>query len=88
MSPLQVVFAPERERFELLRDGEVLGYADVDIKGKVVTVPYVEIRPDLQGQGLGAILVRRMVDELRSSGKEVVPICGFAARVIRQMGSR
>lgn len=80
---LEVVHVPERKRYELRRGGETLGFADALPEGERVVIPYVEVRPELQGQGYGAILVRRVLDELRAAGKEVVPLCGFAASVMR-----
>ena len=55
---LQVRNAEERGRYELVRDGEVVGIADYRIEGDEVVFPHTEIRSDLRGQGLGEVLVR------------------------------
>ena len=46
--------------------------------------PHTEISPDLRGRGLGAVLVREALDDLRGSDKTVVPACWFVAEFIEQ----
>ena len=41
--------ATERSRYEIERDGEVVGFADYRLAGDVVVMPHVEVRRDLRG---------------------------------------
>jgi predicted GNAT family acetyltransferase len=72
----------ERSRYELLIDGELVGIADYHERGNTVIVPHTEIERSRRGQGLGAVLVRHVLDDLRGSGRSVVPACWYVARFI------
>jgi len=69
-------------RYELLDGDEVVGIGDYRIEGDVVVLPHTEVSPSRRGQGLGAVLVRGMLDDLDRSGRKVVPACWFVAEFI------
>lgn len=73
----QVNDAPERQRFEILRDGEVLGHAAYQKTDQMIIFTHTEIDPSYEGQGLGSQLVRSALDQVRDSGLKVLPICPF-----------
>jgi len=72
----------ERSRYELLIDGQLLGIADFHERGNTVIIPHTEIERTRRGHGLGAILVRHMLDDLRHAGRTVVPSCWYVAQFI------
>ena len=72
----------ERSRFELTVDGELAGVADYRLRGDTLVVPHTEIDHRRRGQGLGAVLVRGMLDDVRESGRTVVPYCWYVAQFI------
>ena len=74
-----------RSVFELIVEDEVVGYAPYrsDDDG-VVVVPDVEIDGARRGQGLGAVLADGLLADIRSSGEQVVPTCGWLAGHIRE----
>jgi uncharacterized protein len=65
------------DRYELLVDGRLVGIADFQVDGSVVEVPHAEIEPRLRGQGLGAILVKGVLDDVRDAGRTVIPSCSY-----------
>ncbi len=69
----------DRGRYELLVDGEVVGFADYHLNGAEVTFPHTVIDSGLRGRGLGEILVRGALDDVRQAGRRVVPRCWFVA---------
>jgi predicted GNAT family acetyltransferase len=75
---------PERSRYELFIDGEVVGIADYSLEGDVAVFPHTEIEARLRGQGLGAVLVRGALDDARARGFTVVPQCWYVAQFIEQ----
>jgi hypothetical protein len=79
---LQVVNNPERSRYELLADGELAGVADYSVRGDRVVMPHTEIDARRRGQGLGAVLVRAALEDLRASGHTVEPSCWYVAQFI------
>lgn len=75
----------ERQVFELVLADEVVGYAPYEQESDgVIVVPYVEIVPERRGQGLGAVLADGLLAEIRSSGQQVVPTCGWLASYVRE----
>lgn len=71
-------------RYELVEDGKIVGIADFTLRGEAVVMPHTEITPARQGQGLGAILVRGALDDIRSSGRTVVPACWYVRQFIQE----
>jgi uncharacterized protein len=79
----EVRHAPERSRYELVVDGELVGVADYRPgPGGVVTFPHTVIAGHRRGQGLGAVLVRGALDAERAAGHTVVPTCWYVAQFI------
>jgi predicted GNAT family acetyltransferase len=72
----------ERSRYELVVDGQLAGVADFHVIGDRVVLPHTEVDPARRGQGLGAILVRGALDDVRSTGQVVVPQCWYVAQFI------
>jgi len=69
-------------RYEILVDGQLAGIADYVVRGDVVVLPHTEIDPSRRGTGLGAVLVRHALDDLRATGRTVVPSCWYVAQFI------
>lgn len=74
----------EAARYELVLDDRVIGVADYHVRGDVVVLPHTEIVRPLQGNGLGAILVQGALDDIRASGRKVVPQCWYVAQHMRE----
>jgi predicted GNAT family acetyltransferase len=74
----------ERSRYELVIDDQVVGVADYVVRGDKVVMPHTEIAGARRGQGLGAVLVAGALDDVRRSGRTVVPSCWYVAEFIDQ----
>jgi len=74
----------DRGRYELFVDGEMVGIADFTISanGQVATFPHTVIAPARRGTGLGDILVRGALDDVKDRVTTVVPACWFVAEFI------
>lgn len=68
---------PEKSAYVVEIDGKVVGRADYRLRGSVYRFVHTEIDPDRGGEGLGTRLVRTALDDVRSKGGSVVPICPF-----------
>ena len=66
-------------RFELDFDGGQ-GFVTYRRAGDVVTLLHADVRPALVGRGHGSRLVRATLEQLRSEGARVVPVCSFVVR--------
>ncbi len=77
-----VVDNPSASRYEVLVDGEVVGFADYVELGDRVELPHTVIDRSMRGRGLAAVLVQRVLDELRAQDRQVVPSCWYIAQFI------
>ena len=75
---------PDRCRYELVVDGEIVSIADYDLHGDTVVVPHVETAPAHRGQGNADRLMAGVLTNLRATDRTIVPLCPFAADYIRQ----
>ena len=72
----------QASRYELWDDDTLIGIADYSASGDTVVFPHTEISRERRGHGLGAVLVRAALDEVRSQGKRIVPRCWYVADFI------
>ena len=68
---------PPRQRYEAWLDGRVAGFVAYETAGGLVMLTHTEVDPAFEGRGVGSALVRAVLDEIRESGREVVPLCPF-----------
>lgn len=69
---------PEQHRYEALVDGEVVGSAFYSLTDEVITFIHTEIDPAFEGQGVGSVLARQALDDVRADGtRRVRPNCPF-----------
>ena len=48
--------AASRQRYEAVRDGEVLGFAAYQKTDELIVFTHTEVDPALEGQGIGGVL--------------------------------
>jgi predicted GNAT family acetyltransferase len=75
---------PQRSRYELLVDSRLAGVAEYRPVGDVLVFPHTEIAPAMQGRGLGDELVRAALDDVRRTGRKVLPRCWFVSHFLRE----
>ena len=68
----------EANRFELHRDGELVGYATYRFDGTAIVVPHVETVARHRGNGYGARLMDGILALIAEDGRRIVPLCSFA----------
>ena len=71
-------------RYELVRGGEVLGFLLYRIEPDGVVLVHTDVDPAYEGQGLGSVLVKGALDDLRERGVRAVPLCPFVRAYIRR----
>jgi hypothetical protein len=71
-----------RSRYELVEDGAVIGIADYTVEGTTVVLPHTVIDAKRRGEGLGAVLVQGALDDVRPTGRTVVPTCWYVSQFI------
>lgn len=93
MADITVVDHAQLSRFEARTPaGEVVGvidyrparYAGEDSSPGDLELVHTEVAPDDEGQGIGTELVREVLDQVRASGRGVLPLCTFVSAFIRR----
>jgi predicted GNAT family acetyltransferase len=70
----------DRMRYEVrTADGEVAGYATYARRGGTVVINHTVIADGHAGKGYGSTLARGTLEDLRTRGLAVVPVCEFFA---------
>jgi predicted GNAT family acetyltransferase len=73
---------PEGSRYEYVLDGAVVGIADYRMCAGQVVLHHTVTVPERRGQGIAGHLVAGVLDDVRSTGRHVVPTCWFVAKFI------
>ena len=73
---------PEKSRYELIVDGNVVGLADYHRNGGTTVFPHTEVDPEYRRKGYAAMLVRTALDDERAAHRTVVPACAYVAHFI------
>ena len=74
--------APERSRFEVLVDDEVVGFVVYHEEDGRVAFPHTEVSTSYEGRGLATQVVRAALDSARERGQQVLPYCPFVSGLI------
>ncbi len=73
-----VTDVPERERFEARDETDALaGVLTYQLTGNIIAYTHTRVEPEFEGRGAGAALARAAMDDARTKGRLVVPICPF-----------
>lgn len=79
---LDVAHDEEASRYELTRAGDLIGLIDYRRRNGALDMSHTEIFPAVRGQGLGAVLVRNALDDVRDRGETVIPSCWYVREFI------
>lgn len=84
MTETTVTHAPEKKRYEARMGADLAGFAEYAVDGDVVTMTHTEVDPSFEGKGVGSVLVREALNDVRSQGRTVRPQCSFVASWIER----
>ena len=74
---LTVVDDPAELRYELRRGRDLVGQIRYATEPGLVVLIHTEVAEAVEGQGLGSLLVRSALDDIRARGLRVAPVCPF-----------
>jgi predicted GNAT family acetyltransferase len=80
---MAVIDNRQAHRYEMPIDGH-LAFADYRRSGKIVHITHVEVPPELEGRGHASRLMKGILEQIRTNGEKVVPICSFAVAYLRR----
>jgi predicted GNAT family acetyltransferase len=75
---------PDERRYQILRDGEVVGEIRYRTQPGLIALVHTEVARDAQGQGVGSRLVAGALDDIRAKGLSVMPLCPFVSAYLRR----
>jgi len=81
---IEVADAPERERYELSIDGQVVGFSVYVNRPGLIAFVHTEVDERFEGRGLGDRLIRFALEDARARGLEVLPFCPFVKAFIER----
>ncbi|MGW0828140.1 GNAT family N-acetyltransferase [Streptomyces sp. NPDC002845] len=71
-------------RYEILVDGRRAGVTAYRDRGAQRVFFHTEIDDAFAGQGLAAPLVQQALEDVRESGKRIVPVCPYVAKFLKR----
>lgn len=84
MPVAQVRDDAEHDRYEVLQDGMLAGFAQYRKRGGLIAFVHTEIDPEQGGKGLGTALIEGALDDARAQGLDVLPFCPFVRAYIEK----
>jgi uncharacterized protein len=80
---IQIVDNEADLRYEAHVDGTLAGWIDYKPRDSWLIFVHTEVPPAFGGRGIAARLASRALDDVRSRGLRVNPVCPFVAAYIR-----
>ena len=84
MSNINVVNNAADSRFEIQRNGDVVGHLDYRTQGNTVDLTHAETDNAVRGEGIGGQLVQGALDTIKTEKMSVIATCPFVASWIEQ----
>lgn len=72
----------QRSRYEATLNGEVVAFADYEVRGSIVVMPHTVTIPARRGNGYAAKVVQYALDDIRAADRKVVASCWYVAKFI------
>lgn len=70
-------------QFELVVEGHT-ARLEYQRDGKRMFLTHTEVPPALEGQGVGRVLVEKVLAYIEEAGMRIVPVCPFVAAYLRR----
>jgi predicted GNAT family acetyltransferase len=74
---LTVTDRPAERRYEARDGAATAGFAEYIRTDEMVVFTHTEVDPSYEGKGVGSALVRGALDDVRTQGLSVLPLCPF-----------
>jgi predicted GNAT family acetyltransferase len=81
---IELANAPERDRYELSIDGEVVAYSAYRARPGLIAFVHTEVDERFEGRGLGDRLIRFALEDARARDLAVLPFCPFVKAFIER----
>jgi uncharacterized protein len=75
---------PDNDRYTAEVNGELAGFTVYQMSEGTHVFVHTKIDPSYSGMGVGSTLIRETLDDVRSQGSKIVPICPFVASFVQR----
>lgn len=73
---------PNDGQYVIELDGHT-AFLNYELRGRTMVITHTAVPPEFEGRGIGSFLVKTVLDDARSRGLVVVPVCPFVRSYIR-----
>lgn len=80
---VSVRHVPDESRYEVWVDDELAGFTAYRPQGARLAFTHTEVLPAFSGQGVATELIAGALDDVRASGRQLLPFCPFVQRFVR-----
>ena len=84
MNSLELSLNETAQHYEAKLEGKVIAFIEYRDTSSVRSLTHTKVNPDLEGQGIGSQLVKFALEEIKSSGSSLVPMCPFVAAYVQR----
>lgn len=75
---LSVENQPDQSRYALIKDGEVIGIAEYDLRDDAIVFTHTEVDPEKREKGMASQLVQAALDDVRDRTElRVIASCPY-----------
>lgn len=74
---LKVADNPDKDRFEILADGELAGFVQYHMRDGEIAFTHTQTEDGFRGHGIGGRLVQASLDAARERHLAILPYCPF-----------
>jgi len=74
---VEVADNPDKDRFEVLADGELAGFVQYHLRGDEIAFTHTQTDDRFRGHGLASRLVQASLDAARERHLAILPYCPF-----------
>lgn len=84
MDSLELNLNPAAQRYEAKLEGSVVAFIEYRDDSSARSLTHTKVNDNLEGQGIGSQLVKFALEEIKSSGSSLVPMCQFVAAYVQR----
>ncbi|MGL4306518.1 MAG: GNAT family N-acetyltransferase [Mycobacteriaceae bacterium] len=78
------VHAPEHNRYELQRNGNLAGFCEYTEQSGIRNFNHTLTMPDYRGQGVAGVVTRFALDDCKENHIQILPSCSFVLTFVRK----
>lgn len=81
---LSIADNPERRRYLVRLGDRIVAYSEYELEPGRVVFTHTVVKPEFEGRGVGSRLAKFVLDDARSRGLRIVPVCPFILAYLRR----